>query len=756
MSKFTTIGKRVQRFDSFAKVTGEASYTADLRWPGMLRGVILRSPHPHARIIGIDCRKARSLPGVKAVVTAADTPRRKYGGYIADEYLLAVDRVRFFGEEIAAVAAVDRETADKARDLIEVQYELLPAVYDVFDALKPDAPTIDNIVGKNLAEKYDFRRGDIESGFLLADCILEDTFQLPSVSHCCLEPTTCSAVPESGGKLVVWAPTAAPFIMRNQIAGVLDIPPAGVRIIQAAVGGAFGSRHTIKAGILVALLAKKSGRPVKLTLEREEEFLTSRPRMAADIRLRMGFAKDGAILAKKTEITADNGAYTAATPHLLETTARRADNLYRIKNIETHVRLVYTNRTPSGAFRGFGNPQMHFALESMLDMAAVRLGLDPVEIRLKNATHVGDVTAHGWKISSCDLTKCINTVAEAAGWRSYAPVHAGNKKRALGMACMIHISGRRRPGAFSGSNAQVKITDTGKVIVISGEADVGQGCGNVFRQVAAETLQVPLDKVEMAPLDTDACPFGLGSYSDRVTILGGNAVYLAALDVKQQILDLAARHFETTADQLTCEQGVIRGRAPDQRVGVLELAGRHLGAQGGMPLIGKGTYQPSDEAYDPATRYGHLGTAYTFAAQAAEVEVDLDTGQVKVLQFISAHDLGQAINPLAAEGQVEGALSQGLGYALLEEQCFEDRQTQPMSFLEYKIPTLLDVPSIRVFLVESNEPNGPYGAKGVAEPGLVPTAPAIANAIYRATGARVTSLPITPTKVLEALGKAGR
>ncbi|MDP2646910.1 MAG: xanthine dehydrogenase family protein molybdopterin-binding subunit [Desulfobacterales bacterium] len=757
MPEFKVIGKGVPRSDSIAKVTGTAKYTADISWPRMLHGAILRSPHPHAQITGIDCRKALALPGVRSVVTADDTPKKKYGGFIADEYPLAVDRVRFFGDEVAAVAAADRETAEKALALIEVQYEILPAVYDVFDALKPDAPLVDDVVGKNLAYKYSIHRGDIESGFNASACVVEDTFQLPTVCHGCIELTTCAAVPESRESMVIWAPTSAPFMLRNQVGATLGIPTAQIRVIQAAVGGSFGSRHTIKAAIIVTLLARKTGRPVTLSLEREEEFLTSRPRMAAEIRLRMGFAADGTILAKKTDITANNGAYTATAPLLLETTARRADNLYRIKNIETDVRLVYTNRASSSAFRGFGNPQMHFAIESMMDMAADRLGLDPVQIRLKNATQKGDITAHGWKITSCDLTKCIDTVTRAVDWDGRGParkfVPSGRKRHGLGMACMIHIAGRRKPTGFSGSNAQIKFLDSGKVVIYSGEADVGQGCSDVFRQIAAETLEVPLETVETATLDTLHCPFGLGSFSDRVTITGGNAVRMAALDVRKQIMAIAAAHFESPEDILTCENGVIRCLESGQTIDMVKLVRQTITDGGGMPLIGQGNYWPPFEEYDTKTKYGNLGVAYTFAAQAAEVEVDLDTGHVKVLNFKSAHDLGRTLNPLTASGQVEGALAQGLGYALMEEMHFEPHQTQDLSFLEYKMPTMMDVPSSEVFLIESIEPNGPFGAKGVAEPGLVPTAPAIANAIFHATGARITSLPITPQKVLDALAK---
>lgn len=760
MVELRIVGKKIRRLDSLAKVTGEAKYTADLKWPGMLYGTILRSPCPHAKIISIDCQKAKALKGVKAIVTALDTPKRKFGPCIPDEYLFAVDRVRYIGDEVAAVAATDQETADEALELIEVRYERLPAVFDVFEALSPEAPEIDSIAGKNLAQRYTIKRGDTETGFGESAHILEETFQLPSVSQCCLEPTTCTAIPDQQGRLTIWAPAQAPFVMRNQIARALGVPHGKIRVIQATVGGAFGSRHRVKVAIIAALLARQTSKPVRITLEREEEFLASRPRMAATIKLRMGFAGDGTILAKKAEIVADNGAYTGEVPWLLETTARRVDSLYRIKNVETEASLVYTNKVPTGAFRGFGNPQMHFALESMLDMAADRIGIDPMELRLKNATQTGDTTVHGNKISSCGLVESIRTAASAADWGKYSSVRGfhqkGRKRRGLGMACMIHIAGRRTQEGFSGSSAEVRILENERVVITSGEADVGQGSSSAFAQIAAEVLELPLEAIEIASLDTDQCPFAWGSYSDRVTIFGGGAVRLAALDARSQILSLAARYFGVAEDQLGYEQGTIFCQTSGSRIGLFRLIQILQRQHGGFALVGKAAYCPPLGAYDPESRYGNLGASHTFATQVADVEVDLDTGQIKVLSFVCAHDLGAAINPLAAEGQVEGALLQGIGYALMEELPIEEGQAKGLSFLDYKIPTTMEVPPSKVFLIESQEPNGPFGAKGVGEPGLVPTAPAIVNAIYQATGARITSLPIIPEKVLAALEKKKR
>lgn len=767
------IGVPTPQLDARDKVTGKAKYCADIFLQGELYGAILRSPHAHARIVRVDTAPARELKGVVEIVAAGDTTQKKYGSFIKDEYLFAKNKVRYVGDEIAAVAAVDRVTAKKALGLIQVSYELLPPVFDPKEALRPGAPVIHEESPGNLAEEYVIERGNIAVGFSDSACIIEESFALPLVNTCYLEPTTCLADIDQSGKITVWAPTGSPFRVRDVIAHLLDLPVSRVRVIKPAVGGNFGARHLHKNAFIAALLTLKTKRPVKIGATRFEEFYLARPRMAASIYLRMGFSGNGLILAKETEIIADNGAYTDSAPRVLETMAQRADNLYRISNVRTKVALVYTNRVPTGAYRGYGNPQMHFALESLMDMAAEKLGMDPLEVRRINATRKGDITVHGWNISSCGLEECIDKVRREANWDSKraswgskganSGTGAGTKKRGIGMACMIHVAGRRSFPGYWGSTAWVQVSGLGKIVVSSGEADVGQGCNTAFAQIAAEALGVPLETVEVAPLDTDRCPYALGSYSDRVTILGGGAVKLAAEDAKAQLVQLATEYFSVPQDQVTYEKGCLfvtdlkkagsprQGQGSDHRVSIFDLV-RHVTAKRGeFDLVGRGTHSPADVVFRNERIYGNNAAAYTFAAQVAEVEVDVHTGQVKVLGFTCAHDLGRVINPLAAEGQIEGALMQGLGYALMEEMIVKDGELVNPSFLEYKVPTTCDTFFPKVMLVESDEPNGPFGAKGVAEPGLVPTAPAIANAIYHATGVRVTRLPITPEALLESL-----
>jgi len=770
-----TVGVPTPQLDTASKVTGRAEYCGDIFIRGSLYGAVLRSPHAHARIVNVDTSRAEKLKGVVTVLTAADTPRKKFGRRIKDEDLLAVDKVRYVGEEVAVVAAINKDIAEEALELIEFTYEELPAVLSASEALVPGAPIIHDAYPENIAEKYVIERGDIAAGLAQSACVVEETFVVPRVSPGYLEPTTCLASIGENDKITVWAPSSSPFRLRDMIAHVLDLPASKIRVIKPTVGGSFGSRHIPMNALLAALVSYHTKRPVRIEASRFEEFTLSRPRMAATIKLKMGFAKDGTILAKETEIVADNGAYTDVSCFSLETTAQRVDNLYRIANIQTRVRLAYTNLVPTGAFRGFGNPQMHFALESLLDVAAQKLAMDPLVLRQKNATQKEDITAHGWKISSCALTECIDKARQESNWDNKRnawpnegtanPGTPGRKRKGIGMACMIHVAGRRTMTGFWGSTAWVQVLRTGKVTVISGDADVGQGCNTVFVKIAAEELGLPLERVEIAPLDTDNCPYALGSYSDRVTILGGEAVRLAAVDIKRQLIRLAAEYFAVPETRVSYERGslCIKGSdrepkseqdqtSPDKSIHIFDLV-RHYDAQRGQqPLLGVGTYAPEGVVFrDKKSRYGNKAAAYTFAAQVAEVEVDLDTGQVKLLDFTCAHDLGRAINPLAAEGQVEGALAQGIGYALGEEVVFTEGHIANPSFLDYKLPTACETLLPKVILVESNEPHGPFGAKGVAEPGLVPTAPAIANAIYHATGIRITSLPITPEKVLAAL-----
>ncbi|MBI2848534.1 MAG: molybdopterin-dependent oxidoreductase [Chloroflexi bacterium] len=743
------IGERFPRIDAWEKVTGKAQYTADLTMPGALHGKLLRSRFPHARILHLDPSEAEKLPGVKAVVTSQDCPPLMVGPFIEDEHVLATGKVRFVGEEVAAVAAVDEDVAEEALSLIRVEYEELPAVFDPQEAMNPDAPRIHE-VDRNIAYSCAIARGDVAQGFQEADIILEDQFATPSVHQGHLEPLKAVAIFDASGRLTMWSCTKQPFLVRRGLARILNLPEGKIRVIQPYVSGGFGAKGHSPLYAICALLARKAGMPVRLENTVEEELIAGRPRVPGIVRIKAGVKMDGRIVAKETRVVADNGAYTAEATIITDTMARRHESLYRFTNTRTEAFLAYTNNPPTGAYRGFGNPQGTFALESMMDMLSEALGMDPLEFRLKNATRTGDVTVHGWEIGSCGLSQCLEEAARKAGWQGKRISHQPN--RGVGVAGMIHASGRRLTDSFCGSHALVKVDEDGTVILISGEGEVGQGAQTVYAMIVAEELGLSLEDVRVLPADTDVSPFGFGFFSDRGTILGGSAARLAAIDARRQIFELAAQMLEAKPDDLEIvnRRIAVRG-SPHRGLSLDEVAKHAFVRRGGTVIVGKGSYDPPSQWDDPQTKYGNLSTSYTFAAQVAEVEVDPDTGEVTLLNFVAAHDLGRAINPMAAEGQIEGAIAQGIGYALTEKLHWQEGSTLNPRFLEFKTPLALGNPVPRITLIETHDPFGPFGAKGVAEPGLVPVAPAIANAIYDAVKVRVKDLPIIPQKIIAGM-----
>ncbi|MEL7568691.1 MAG: molybdopterin cofactor-binding domain-containing protein, partial [Dehalobacterium sp.] len=478
MNKYQVIGHSVPRIDAREKITGKAIFASDFKLPGMLYGKVLRSPYPHARILNIDTSAAERLPGVKTVVTAKDTLQVKYGPMIPDEQVLAVDKVRYIGDEIAIVAAVDEDTAEEALQLIKVEYDLLPAVFDPELAILEGAPLVHE-AARNLAVSFTVNQGDVEEGFRQSDCIYEDRYQTPLVHQCYLEPITVVANYTFTGDLTIWAASQEPFIARHEIAQVLGMPESKVRIIQPYGGGGFGGKCDQKLLLVAAVLAKQAMAPIRLANTRAEEFYATRPRLPMVFYMKTGVKRDGTLMAKEVRVIADNGAYSSQGPPTLSVAAIRSDSLYRFKNVRTEASLVYTNKVPTGAFRGFGNPQAHFALESHLDAIAYQIGMDPIELRLKNATQKGDVTAHGWRMDSCGLSECIHKVADAAGWQEKRGPKEGlepGKVRGIGAACMIHVSGNRSVcNEYDGSSAFVQIHLDGRVTVLCGDPDIGQG-----------------------------------------------------------------------------------------------------------------------------------------------------------------------------------------------------------------------------------------------------------------------------------------
>jgi len=747
------IGNRQEFVNAREKVTGKAKYLDDIKLPNMLHGKILRSPHPHARIVSIDTSKAEALPGVKAVITAKDCPNNKFGLSEPDVNILAVDKVRYVGDEVAAVAAETVEIAEEAIKLIDVEYELLPVVDDVMEAMKEDAPLVHEELDSNVVLEYHHSRGDVEADFAKCDYVFEEEFSTHRVSGLYLEPFGAIAQWDNYGRVTIWSGLQSVFQGRNEIAKALGIDETKVVVKSPMIGGGFGAKIWIRNfHPIVAILAKKTNRPVKIVLSREEEMLTTRPRVAPRIKIKLGMMKDGTMVCKESKIIADNGAYSWAAPKILLNMSIRTDCLYRFKSTKTDAYLVYTNLIPTSGFRGYGNSQMHFALESFIDMCAKKIGLDPVEVRLKNAVRQGDVTLHGWKLRSCGLSECIEKASELIK-KDRLPKEEDNGriKRGIGVACMTHVSGNRSGTNFDGSSAMVRIHEDGKVFVFSGEADLGQGSSTVFAQIAAETLGVPIDDITIMPLDTDTSPFALGTYSSRVTTVGGKAVYLACKKVKEQIFELAAKHLEDSKDNLEMKDGRVYSVSnPKKSLSLKELSKIAIRSNEAVPFTAYITYDPPTEGADEEY-YGDYSSAYTYGAHGVEVEVDTLTGRVKVLRIAAAHDVGKAINPNGITGQINGGVAQGIGWTLYEDMIFKDGIPQVRGLKDYMLMTAKDMPKIEEIIVESNDPIGPYGAKGIGEPTLIPTAPAIANAIEDAVGVRLKHLPFTPEKVYWAI-----
>ncbi|MBI4186318.1 MAG: xanthine dehydrogenase family protein [Chloroflexi bacterium] len=770
MEQLSVVGKRVPREDSLVKLTGRAEYSTDISLPGMLHGKVLRSPYPHARIVSIDTSQAERLRGVKLVLTGKNTPSTDSPH--ADRRIFCTTKVRFIGDEVAAVAAVDADTAGEALELIRVEYEPLPAIFDPLEALQPDSVRIHDpstpaikprlspvseyfvhevSIKGNVIETFQYERGDVGRGFADSDCIVENTYTTPFVYQAYMEKIACLA-DYTGGRLTLWTTSMHPFQLHISLARVLNMSKSDIRVIQTYIGGAFGAKiKLMPVYAICALLAMKTGKPVKMAHVRDEDIEASRPRLGSWIKLKLGARKDGTLTAKQIEMVGDNGAYIDYGPDITIFASIVTGSLYRLRNIKADSRTVFTNKMPVGAYRGFGVPQMTFAVESSLDELAEKLGIDPVELRLKNATRLGDVTAHGWDIKSCALDECIRKAAEASRWREKkGKLPPG---RGMGMVCGMFCSDYRMGPGFGGSACNARMLDGGKVCLMTGEPDYGQGSRTIYAQIAAEVLGISAEDVVFHTQDTDISPFTLGPDGDRVTISGGTAVKLAAEEVKRQLFEIAAREMEVEPADLDARGGKIFIRSnPDRVLTIAEVTELAIYQRGGKPVQGLGVDERRTVLMDE-TGYGNFSTAYTFGAQVAEVEVDRNTGQVKVIDFYSAHDLGRALNPMAAEGQVEGGLAQAIGHTLTENFGFKEGKVMNASPLKYGVPSSIDISPIHSILVQSQAENtpGPFGAKGVGEQSIIPPAAAIANAIYDAVGVRMRDFPITPQMVIKAI-----
>ncbi len=754
MSEPTLIGKSVPRTDALEKVTGRAKYGVDVDLPGMLHAKVLRSRFPHARILSIDTSRAEKLPGVRAVITAEDTLKEKAASGWQDKYPLALDKVRYVGEEIAAVAATDELIAEEALGLIKVNYEELPAVFDPEEAVKPGAPRIHD-VENNIAHKVETEFGDIVKGFAEADYIFEDRFTIPPVHTSPLEPNMCIASFDPTGKLTFWENSHDPWVYRRFVPRILGIAESKVKIVQNYIGGNFGSLGCDFAPfIITALLAKKTGRPVRLVNTREEELMASRPRMPEIVYLKAGVKKDGTLTARHFRIMAMGGAYAGLAPQMMVEGLADCIGLYKCPNLKVETKCVYTNTLPSGPCRSFGISQPQFAIESQMDMISEKLGVDPIELRLKNAHRTGDVTVLGQKISSCGLPECLKKVEDNTGWQEKRA--RKQPYRGIGVACRMDHSDTHVPQSFNGSIALLTVLEDGIIRINSGEYEWGQGALTVLSQIAAEELGVPLNKVEFSEKrDTDTQPYTLGPYgSGPVTVRGGHAVRLAAIDMRKQLLAQASKILGAPPEELEIKsQKVYIKGVPEKGVSMAEVASyaRYRGAE----ITGKGVWEADTTGVNMGKMYGNYSSSYHFIAEIVEVEVDPETGRVKVLGITTSPDAGRVINPMLAEGQCQGGIMHEMGIGLAQEIMYDRGTVVNPDFIDYKIPTAMDVPPIKTFFVESNDPNGPYGAKGCAGHAH-PTPAALANAIYNATGVRVKELPLTPMKILQALDAKGR
>lgn len=748
------IGRRIPKLDSIYLATGEAQFLDDIQLPGMLFGKVLRSPHPHAKILRIDTRRAEKLPGVKAVITAEDTTKVKFCHLpiTPNKMALADERVRFVGEEVAAVAALDEATAREALELIQVEYEPLPAVFDPEEAMKPEAPLLYEDCPSNIASHFVRQFGDLEQGWRDAHQIFEDRFTCPPVVACTMEPHGCIASFDGGGKLSIWTTTQNPYNTQKALAGVLKMPMHHIRVLNTFVGGAFGNKSVIlPLEPIAAFLSQKAQKPVKLINDRREEFISTRTRYAMVIYLRTGVKNDGTLTAREAKVITNNGAHNNKAPGITLLTCNRIGNLYRIPHSRTEAWVVYTNNQYGDALRGWGGPQAHFAVESQMDIVAEALKMDPLEFRLKNANQPGDTTAWGWKITSCGLTECLQEAARLSHW------HSKRKERGLrgiGIASVIHTGGGSM-GTHGGGNfseVSLKVNSDATVSVLTGDSEIGQGSDTIMAQIVAEELGVPLENVKVTSRDTDVTPVSMGTWGSRVTFIGGNAARMAAAEARRQLFQVASKMLEVASDDLVARSGKIYLKgSPTPVLTVAQVASESI-VKRGQTITSKATYSPPNTSPpDLKTGYGNYCPTYAFGAHVAEVEVDVETGKVQVLRVTAVHDVGKAINPLLLEGQVDGGVAMGIGYALLENLQWKDGQTLNPSFCTYKIVNAPEIPAIQAHFIETIDPHGPFGAKGIGEPTTIPTAPAIANAIAHAIGVRIKDLPITPDKILRAL-----
>jgi CO/xanthine dehydrogenase Mo-binding subunit len=769
MVNLAVVGQSVHRKDANPKVMGRALHVGNIEMPGMLHVAVLRSPYAHARIRSIDKSKAEALGGVVLVLTGAEIAKMPgvdphFGPAFRDQPILAVEKVCFIGDPVVAVAAVDRRTAEDALQAVEVDYEPLPAIFDVLEAAKPgsslvheqhrpakafaDLAHVQAGQKSNICYHFKLRLGDVDKAFAEADRVFEDTFSSPPAQHMPMEPHATLAYMDEHGRLNIWTASQSPSYVRTEIAATFGLPMSHIRVRVPYLGGGYGAKLYAKLEPLVTAIALITKKPVRYALTREEEFLTiTKHKVVTKIKTAL---KNGLITARKCEVYWDTGAYAEIGPRIGHKSGYTSAGPYRIPNVWIDSYCVYTNRVPAGAFRGFGVPQVIWAYDSQMDIIARAIGVDPVEFRLKPALEEGEPFATGTLVRSFGIKEAIRQAAEAIEWSRSRPAQTGATRRGRGIA-----AGVKAVLTPSISGAIVILNADGTANVLSSTVEMGQGSETTMGQIVAEELGISVDQVHIVQPDTDVTPYDTITAGSRSTYHMGNAVRMAAGKIKKELCEIVASKFEVDPDDLVARDGRIFVRGMEERgmtIGAIFLA--KFGSLG-TTLAAEAVCQPSASHMDPETGQSEKCTEYWFpSATAAEVEVDTETGRVKVLQLYSVGDTGTAINPRHCEQQLLGAAIMHLGLTLFEEMVFDEGQLVNGSLLDYQIATIKDMPqSFRPIVVEVPHESGPFGAKGAGETGALTVAPAIANAIEDAIGVRVRELPITPEKILRALAE---
>jgi 4-hydroxybenzoyl-CoA reductase subunit alpha len=766
MDAYSVIGKRVPRIDAHEKVIGQAKYAADYTLPGMLWCKVLRAPYAHARILHIDTSRAEKLPGVKGIVTGKD-----FGGWTwgfmsntRDEPPLACEKVRYLFEGVAAVAAVDEETAEEACALIEVKYEELEGIFDPEDAIKPGSPLVHARRPNNVGLEYHYDFGNVEKAFAESYLVREDRFQTGRVTRGYLEPPASLAYYDPSGSITVWPAKQSPYFHYRHLAACFKLPLSKVRIIQPFIGGGFGGtkNDSVAGDFCSVLLSKKTGKPVKFVYTQEEELSVSKRRHPVIIYNKMGVTREGLLTAVETRAIADMGAYTSISPLSLYLVGFATTIPYKLPHYKFDIQGVFTNNPMSAAMRGHGITHSRFACEIQMEMIAEELGIDPVEMRMRNGIDPpkpGEMyrTINDIAFKTCGFKEAIQAAVADPVWseKDKVPKKKGSVSYGVGISGTAYLGGARQLGHQS-CGAVIRICEDGTVNLLTGATDCGQGSDTVLCMIAAEELGVRLEDIDLKRVDTAYTPVDPGSYGSRVTILAGQATQKAAQDAKRQLLQTAAEAWKIQSDELEIKNGYLFYKNnPEKKMPFEKLAKLACYSGSGAVIIGRGYSGYGIEPLDFNTGYGNGGTSYSFTAQTVRLGVDLETGKVNVTDFTIAHDCGRPLHPISVETQNEGGAVQGLGQAIYEEFVMDRGATLNNTFLDYKMPRSTDVPKIKVIDIITDDPDGPFGAKEASEGSIVSSPPAVISALHDATGIWFKEQPVTPEKIVLALKKKG-